>query len=452
MERSGQEVGHGAWGRLRLVARLCLSAVALAVVLGMTPAWLGRLAPDPARPTDFFQDWASARNLLQGRPVYTHQAETLRDYLGLETAGGVNVSYNAHPPTSILLALPLAGLDYVAAGWWWNVLSLALLAGALALIARELGWRPAPAALPFAPALLLLWVPLWLHVVQGQLGLVLLALLAGAWAAGRRGRDGLCGALLGVAATIKLFPVLLLGYLALRGRWRGVVAGLAAGLAVTALTALITGPRAFLTYLTVVAPSLDRWRADWINASLTGFFARLFAPDAHTQALFFSPALAGGLTVASGLAVVAVVVDHARRRPADFDAEYGLALTAMLLLSALTWSHYFVVLLLPLAVWLRRLLTGGWATRWDWAVLVLTWALMALPAGNIALALVPGGEQGVATPVLALTALALPGYGLLGFFVAQARWPRAAPVAAAALHSEAPAPLPAAGRPGEGRP
>jgi len=83
------------------------------------------------------------------------------------------------------------------------------------------------------------------------------------------------------------------------------------------------------------------------------------------------------------------------------------------------------VLLVPLAVWLRRLWLAGGAARWRRAALLTTWALMAVPQLELAIASVPGGQQGMATPLLALTVLALHFYGLLGFFVAQAWWMKA---------------------------
>lgn len=409
--------------RVRLVGRFCIVALAITVVAAMAPAWWRLLTPDPTRPRDFFQDYASARNILQGRPVYTHQAETLHDYLGLETAArGVNIAYNAHPPTSTLLALPLANLDYVTAGWWWNVISLGSLLLALIILGAQLDWRPTLWSMPVLLALLMTWIPLWLHMMQGQLGLLLLLLFAAAWARGRRGDQIGCGLIVGLAATIKIFPILLLGYLALRGRWRGVGAGVGAMAMVTAVTLLITGVEAFITYVAVVLPSLNRWRPDWINASLVGFFARLFAPDTATEPLLYSPFLAAGLTAVAGLGVVGVVVYRARRSEVDFDAEFGLALTATLLLSALTWSHYFVVLLIPLAIWLRRIGTLRPVAYWAWVSLAVTWGLMAIPQADVARALVSGGENGTATPLQALTILALNGYGLLGFFAAQAWW------------------------------
>lgn len=419
------ESGRNGKASLRQTSRICLTIVAIAVIVAMAPAWLAIMRPDPIRPRDFVQDWASARNVLTGRPVYTDQRQTLPDYIGRDTRGGLNVVYNAHPPTSVLVTVPFALLDYATAGWWWNVLSLVLLVVSLALLARGIGWQPTGWAIAPIVALLMLWVPLWLHTLQGQLGLLLLALFTGAWWAGRQGRWVWCGALLGAAATIKLFPILLLGLLMLLGRWRGVVAGMAAAAGLTILTGAALGIRAYIDYATVVVPQLDRWRPDWINSSLTGFFAHLFAPDTTIEPFWHNPTLAVLVSGLAGLVVIGVVAwaawQHGRT---DFDGVYTLALTGLLLLSALTWSHYFVVLLIPLVIWARRLWLAGRAAAGRWAVLGLCWLLMALPQLDLARAVI-GGD--VAGPVHAVTVLALNFYGLLGFFAAQAWWLRTTP-------------------------
>jgi hypothetical protein len=292
----------------------------------------------------------------------------------------------------------------------------------LVVVARDVGWRPSGWAIAPMIALLMLWVPLWLHTLQGQLGLLLLAIFTGAWWAGRRGWWGWCGALLGLAATIKVFPILLLGLLALLRHWRGLIVGLIVAAAVTLVTTAVLGVRAMVDYVTIVLPNLDRWRPDWINSSFTGFFAHLFAPDATTAPLLASPALAVGASALASLLVVGLVGRVALRHGnTDFDGVFALALTGLLLLSALTWSHYFVVLLLPLVIWLPRLTQQGRPATGRWLTLVFTWLLMAVPQLDVALAVV---GDGVAEPWHAVTVLALNFYGLLGFFLAQAWWLR----------------------------
>ena len=271
-------------------------------------------------------------------------------------------------------------------------------------------------------ALLMTWVPLWLHMLQGQLGLVLLALMTSAWVAGRQSRSNVCGILIGLAASIKLFPILLISALITRQQWRGVWSAFASLLVATVVTLMALGVDAYVTYATVVLPNLDRWRPDWINASLIGFFARLFAPDAATLPLLANPPLATLLTALGGAAIAVLALIIVRRARPDFDATFGLVLTAMLLLSALTWAHYFVVLLLPLAIWVRRLTLASRPVLGRWVVLAATWGLMAAPQLNLAHMVVPGGAQGVATPLLAATVLSLNFYGLVGFFGAQLWW------------------------------
>src|ERR1700722_4158402 len=78
------------------------------------PAFLRDLRPPLDRGLDFFQDWASARNRTEGLPVYTRHEVTATRYLGVRVAPDdpFFVPVNAHPPTSVLLAMPLARLGY----------------------------------------------------------------------------------------------------------------------------------------------------------------------------------------------------------------------------------------------------------------------------------------------------------------------------------------------------
>src|SRR5262245_16263110 len=67
------------------------------------------LRPPVIGPRDFFQEWASARNVVEGLPAYTPQDVTVTRYLGLPPPSPNNrwfIHYNAHPPVAVLLALP----------------------------------------------------------------------------------------------------------------------------------------------------------------------------------------------------------------------------------------------------------------------------------------------------------------------------------------------------------
>src|SRR5262249_11408927 len=152
--------------------------------------------------------------------------------------------------------------------------------------------------------------------------IVLLALITGAWAAERSDRPALAGALLGLATAIKLFPGFLLLYYAMRGRWRVVLAGIAALLACTVLTAGLFGADAYVVYVRDVMPQVAKYYDGWLNVSLPGLFTKLFAaPSGHITPLLRSPALRYGAIVLSdvvlGLLLLAATLRAHSREERD---------------------------------------------------------------------------------------------------------------------------------------
>jgi hypothetical protein len=400
--------------------RIVLWSTALLLVLAWQgPRFVRSLRPPKSPPNDFFQEWCSARFFLDGLPVYSPQEEGLRRYLGQHRDRSLAFNVlNAHPPTSVLAALPFAGLGYQDACLTWNLLSLAALAASLWLVARQLRLAFSPwDVLPFL-ALLLMCYPLRKQNTFGQFNLFLLLLIVGAWAAGRTRRDGLAGALLGTAAAVKLFPAFLFLYFLVGRRWRALTAGALALAWWTALTAGVLGPASYRDYVQRVLPHLEIYRAAWPNASLVGFWHKLFQGGqtlGHTAPLWYSPLfarLASGLSFLAVVLVVAVV-SH-RRQGGRADHAFGLAVTAMLLLSPVTWDHYFLLLLLPAALLAFARPPGGMRS-WTFQIcLGLLWItpelyyLLALPnysAGSV-----------IARPWHTLTVLALQTYALLGLF------------------------------------
>jgi hypothetical protein len=337
--------------------RVWLWTALAAVVVGLQgPTFVRTLRPPPEA-ADFFQEWASARNVFEGLAVYTDQSVTLEKYLGLK-AGQVPNDYikrNAHPPTSVLLAMPFAALGYSDATLAWNLTSLAAFAAGLWLVLRGLGIVPVWWAVFPTAALLLTCNPFRQQMNQGQLNMVLMLLITGVWAADRSGRPRLAGALLGAATAIKLFPGFLFLFFLLRRRWTVVAAGVVSLVALSAATAVILGVDAHRDYVRLVLPEVSRFRYYWANASLFGFWGKLFGQGTwhyarHIQPLARTPGVAPigtALSCAGVLILWARVVSRARTR-ADCDHAFGLSLIAMMLLSPVTWDHYFVIMPLPL--------------------------------------------------------------------------------------------------------
>jgi hypothetical protein len=216
----------------------------------------------------------------------------------------------------------------------WDIVDVVLPALALA-----------PFIYPFAIALLFGNVDAWFPFAYGAL---LLAVVGGS-----RGWRVVGGIALGLAALAKLYPGLLLGWLAVRGllRWiregRTAVPGEWLALAIAAVTDLA------VVGLSVLAGGLGPWR-DYIGVLRAGagadFVSTLNVGPASQLAL-----LLGDPTVATRVApVVAVgtilVTAAVAWRVRSAASSLAVASIASLVLSPITWFHYPVALL-PFAAW-----------------------------------------------------------------------------------------------------
>jgi hypothetical protein len=403
------------------------------------PSFVKDLRPEPNHPLDFFQEWASARNHFAGLPVYLPQRESLRIHCSLEPPPHF-LEYNAHPPTSVLLTLPLGKLDYANAFLVWNLMCLASFAVALGLVVRGLQVRWSWWAVFPLVVLLLLCEPFRHQVIQGQLSMFLAFLLTAAWFAHRRGADSWAGFWLGLATAVKLFPAFLLAYALWRGRFRTVLVGTATVLLLTALTVGVLGTDCYRDYARDVLPTLQRFQFNGDNISLVGFGGKLFAPnnswdrdtilsreEQETATHELLPwdrlfplqrnQLLARMVSAFGIVAVGLALAWTTRpwrgEPGP-DLGFSLALTAMLLVSPITWNHYFLLLLVPLAVLWVRLPRRTFVRLVFWAAVIGLWLNLTVVFYHT----VPGGtSNGFARPVHILTTLSFQTYALFAIFV-----------------------------------
>ena len=85
-----------------------------------------------------------------------------------------------------------------------------------------------------------------------------------------------------------------------------------------------------------------------------------------------------GLFATLGLGFMAACGLRRPRSQVELAGEYALATVLMLLVSALSWTYFFVMLLLPVVVALRLLEGGKPLTRLSvWALRVALWGLVA---------------------------------------------------------------------------
>jgi alpha-1,2-mannosyltransferase len=315
-----------------------------AALAALVTVWFALTRPAHVRLSDLAVYTGAVDGLTHGASLY--------DFI---SAGDAPFTY---PPFAGLVFLPLAGLPTFALQLGWTLATLAVVAG----LARLLGRRA-----PFYALVLVLSAPVASNLKFGQVSLFLAALIAVDVLALRQSRWQ--GLLIGLAAAIKLTPLIFIPLLWLAGRRRAAVLATATFATCGALAVLALPGDSWRFWTTEVSHVSRLGHITGIgNQSLNAALLRveLSAPARSAVVL-----LAGGAIAALALHRAAV-----RARAGDWLSALVLTGTAGLVLSPVSWTHHQVWLvlaaLLPVAgpAWVRR----------AWPALVLVLMLAPVPA------------------------------------------------------------------------
>jgi hypothetical protein len=387
--------------------------------------YLDALWPSPGNVDDFCQDWGSARNYLRDLPVYTEHAVSIPRHLGFAADPASTIERNAHPPATVLLVLPLAFLTYSQGFFLWNMISLVALLMSLWIVARELS-APRDVILPGA-ALLVFCHPLYAHLRHGQWTLLLLFLITSAWALDRRGKNLQAGGLLALAAAFKLFPAFLFLIYAVNRRIKPIFTGMAVFLLINLVGLALLGYETYRTYLGHVLPNQYVFRGFAYNLSVAGFWHRLFDPIGEAGRLLpllRCPFLARFGSLATNFCLTALVIALASRArtSGQRDSVFGLAASAMLLVSPVTWDFSLPLLLLPLAVIHANLGRSRLRAVCLETILLVIWVPQEL------LTTLVGGSSATFSPYFSLGVASAKFYALIATFTLSAadllKWER----------------------------
>lgn len=302
---------------------------------------------------------AAGRNLLGGHPLYTAFLQhpfpdpTLRPAF-------------IYPPLFAVVMTPFALLPSGVVPWIWLILTQGALAVSLAAVLRCL--RASTPVIVASVSVSVTFYPLWVDAVQGQANLlvVLLTCLGIVWLVQDRPQGA---AAIGVAAAIKLTPLLLIAWLLVERRFRAVAFVLAGFLGATAVGAALR-PGDTVTFFRDVAPALARGTAFYSNQSLAGVLGRLFTTNPYTTPWLVLPL---GVLFAGAAILLGAWWWLTSRSEPDLLARGLTFLPLLLILSAVTWPHH-LVLLLPV-VWLAIARLASW--RWPPARTLVLLAVIA---------------------------------------------------------------------------
>jgi alpha-1,2-mannosyltransferase len=259
---------------------------------------------------------AGAQTWLHGGPLYSR--------------GVLGPMFFTYPPFAAVFFTPLALVPL-------PVLCVLWMAGNLALLWLIVRRCQQAVGLPPELALVFAGVAVWLEPVRtslmlGQINIVLLGLVVCDLCRSRPSRW--TGVGVGLAAAVKLTPLIFVVHLLLARRWREAGTALAT-FAATVVVGLLLAPEAALYWRggvfadsTRVGPVLN-----WSNQSLHGLLARALGEAGST-----GPWLLAGAAVGLAGTLLAAVVD----RRGDRVLAVGLTGMTACAVSPFSWEHHWV--------------------------------------------------------------------------------------------------------------
>ena len=350
--------------------QLAAIVVVLLVVLALRALQIAGLTGQIQWGYDFSAYWLAARHIIDGVPIYdisqiTGQYPAQQQFLYL------------YPPPFAATMVPLASLfptDYRAANWVWAAIGALLLIVSVRSVWRSERiyeryklldgrgkWLLVGAAFAFPPVVG--------ELVMGNVHFLLLWLLTLAWLGIRRGDPGgrwRGGAMVGIAAMIKVFPGVLLIWMVIGRAARSAVGLLiGAGLAML-LTLPFTGTLPWFEYPTVLAnlgPATDTrdtlaptvWLSDVMDFTL----ARIIVTAVGVAIIVLS---------AWSLRQTKVKLTYDEMQAAKARS-FAVGVTVSVLIAPAVYHHYLAVLVLPLLLGLG----AGVPLRWLALAYFLMW-------------------------------------------------------------------------------
>ena len=308
--------------------------ISAAVIAGAAAAAFG-LERLPGEMRDFEVYWTAAARALSAEPLYR------------PSDGHFQFKYL---PAFAVVTAPVALVPLAIAKSAWFVISVALLLALLALSLSMLPLQRRPGWLLVAGMIVAMGKFYGHELTLGQVNLLFAVTVCAGIVLLGKGNTTAAAVLLVFAVVVKPYAVLLLPWLAFRGRTPAIVTATAALAAVLLLPVVLYGVEGtialhqawWVTVTESTAPNLTN--AD--NVSLAGFFAK-WVGGGRTAAI---GAAGGGAAL---IALIVVVILRGKDVPRREMLEGALLLTAIPLLTPQGWDYVFLVATPAIALFLN---------------------------------------------------------------------------------------------------
>lgn len=351
--------------------------VAIMGLLGLKFA-VQSLHPPFVYAKDFIQDYLLARAVLDDVDPYLPIRELVQRFLDPSHNFGLQHP-TPHPPPVVLLSLPFGLLSYEQAAVVWFFFEMICIVVSVYLLLSWIAGRAEFLFTIFITLLVLAWSPFQDELACGQLMALLLILLIGVWQFLFKGNNIKGGIFLGFIIALKLMAWPIVIFLLIRKNWMAVImAGLTAITANLGAALLMGIDKVLYYYLKVTSIVPPLYRAWDANFSIWTIGWRLFegtrSPSWVVQIeappLLNAPVVAPYFSIA-GLIVLLSIALVLALRAKRFNTSFGILVCVSLLVNPVTWSHYLILTLIPLAIVARRLFSLDLPKKETWFFIII---------------------------------------------------------------------------------
>lgn len=330
----------------------------------------GTFVPWAPQTTDLEVYLHAARDLLAGKDIYQTQSP-----LGL---------WYIYPPIAAVLMIPLVVGPYVLWQLVWTALLVLAQNSVLARVGVRRGWVLAVVSVCVVVAM----EPIRTTLGYGQVNTLLMLLVVADLLPDRPAPDGIArrrlipqGTLIGLAAAIKLTPLLFVVFLLLLGRRRAAIVSTVTFAALTVIGAVVMWQGTVTFFTGLLGGDTKTSGPQYVgNQSMVGVTTRLLG--ANTAATLV------GLAIAAIVALLAVIVAVRWWSAGEKGFAVALVGVATCIASPLSWTHHWVWIL-PLAA---AALLSSRLPRW---AVVTTAVLTVWVSACVPLTVLPYGAGAV---------------------------------------------------------
>jgi hypothetical protein len=313
------------------------------IVIGLFCILLGRYILDTVQMlttkdllTDFQPYWTASKAISMGENPYTYLAQ-------------FNIFPYKYPPLFAVLLLPLTKLPILSAQRIWIIINEILLWSAVVLSVSLVRKQMSIWQLLVVGCAVLGFYPVYTSLKLGQVSILLYFLVTLSIWLWQRDKRVLAALMLALAGVVKVLPLILLVYLFWKREYRMTLYTILFAGILVILPDLVIRSGLLTQYVQSANTWYDMENSYYANQSVFAFLLRLMQRITNTPVEVSTLLTVGGVVV--GCAMIGITFFSHLQRSLNPDSrvtilEIGIILTIIGFTNPVSWTHYFVWMLI----------------------------------------------------------------------------------------------------------